>query len=142
MQHLRDRYWRKERVGDLWNEFCELQQRNGETIEQFIERIETVFRQIKPSLERGAEGDIILRERLLKGMLPTLRNSIQHLREETMTYGALITSAQKAEEERKRIETDLNSTLKRNEGQGREEKGNRKINNNPKARNRETKREK
>ena len=33
MQHLRDRYWRKERVGDLWNEFCKLQQRNGETIE-------------------------------------------------------------------------------------------------------------
>ena len=76
MQHLRDRYWRKERVGDLWNEFCELQQRNGEMIEQFIERIETFYRHIKPSLGRGVEDDTILHKRLLKGMLPTLRNSI------------------------------------------------------------------
>ena len=115
MQHLRERYWRKERVGDLWNEFCKLQQKNEETIEQFIERIETVFCQIKLSLGRGVEDDTILQERLLKGMLPTLRNSIQHSKEETITYGALIRSAQKAEEERKRIEVDLNSTFERNE---------------------------
>ena len=112
MQYLRERYWKKERVGDLWNEFCEVQQKDGETIEQFVERMETVFRQMRPWLGKETEGDKILRERLLKGMLPTLRNSIEHLREETATYGLLIKSAQRAEEERRRIQADLNSVLK------------------------------
>ena len=112
MQYLRERYWKKERVGDLWNDFCELQQKKEETIEQFVDRLETAFHGMRSSLGKEIEGDKILQERLLKGMLPALRNSIEYLKEETATYGALIKSAQKAEGERRRIEADLNSTLK------------------------------
>ena len=92
--------------------FANYSKRMGKRSSNLLRRWRQFIRQIKPSLGGGVEDDIILRERLLKGMLPALRSSIQYLKGKTMTYGALIGSAQKAEEERRAIEADLKSTLK------------------------------
>ena len=87
-------------------------------MEEFAKRMEDCYRQMKPFLEEenGEDLNEVFKERLFKGMSLTLRNSIQHLKGEITTYGMLLRSAQKAEEERKKIEISLKETIQEYEG--------------------------
>ena len=91
-----ERRYGKDRIQQ---EFYQLSQERGETIQQFAGRIELKYKKLE-ELYPGRYTEEMLKERLFYGMTQHLRNSMRYLyKQPTTAYDELLQSAKEAESE-------------------------------------------
>ena len=95
-----ERWYGKGQTTDrIQQEFYQLSQERGETIQQFVGRIELKYKKLV-KLYPGRYTEEMLKERLFYGMTQHLRNSMRYLYKQPMTvYDELLQSAKEAESE-------------------------------------------
>ena len=96
---LDKRYGKGQTTDRLQQEFYQLTQDRGETIQQFAGRIELKYKKLV-ALYPGRYTEEMLKEHLFYGMTQHLRNSMRYLyKQENTTYDELLQSAKEAESE-------------------------------------------
>ena len=95
-----DKWYGKGQTTDrLQQEFYQLTQDRGETIQQFAGRIELKYKKLV-ALYPGHYNEEMLKEWLFYGMTQHLRNSMRYLyKQESTTYDELLQSAKEAKSE-------------------------------------------
>ena len=95
-----ERWYGKGQTTDrIQQEFYQLSQERGETIQQFAGRIELKYKKLV-ELYPGRYTEEMLKERLFYGMTQHLRNSMRYLyKQPTTVYDELLQSAKEAESE-------------------------------------------
>ena len=96
---LERRYGKGQTTDRIQQEFYQLSQERGETIQQFAGRIELKYKKLV-ELYPGRYTEEMLKERLFYGMTQHLRNSMRYLyKQPTTAYDELLQSAKEAESE-------------------------------------------
>ena len=96
---LERRYGKGQTTDRIQQEFYQLSQERGETIQQFAGRIELKYKKLV-ELYPGRYTEEMLKERLFYGMTQHLRNSMRYLyKQPTTVYDELLQSAKEAESE-------------------------------------------
>ena len=96
---LERRYGKGQTTDRIQQEFYQLSQERGETIQQFAGRIELKYKKLV-KLYPGRYTEEMLKERLFYGMTQHLRNSMRYLyKQPTTVYDELLQSAKEAESE-------------------------------------------
>ena len=96
---LDKRYGKGPTTDRLQQEFYQLIQERGESIQQFAGQIELKYKRLA-ALYPGRYNEEMLKERLFYGMTQHLRNSMRYLyKQESTTYDELLQSAKEAESE-------------------------------------------
>ena len=96
---LERRYGKGQTTDRIQQEFYQLAQERGETIQQFAGRIELKYKKLV-ELYPGRYTEEMLKERLFYGMTQHLRNSMRYLyKQPTTVYDELLQSAKEAESE-------------------------------------------
>ena len=96
---LERRYGKGQTTDRIQQEFYQLSQERGETIQQFAGRIELKYKKLV-ELYPGRYTEEMLKERLFYGMIQHLRNSMRYLyKQPTTAYDELLQSAKEAESE-------------------------------------------
>ena len=96
---LERRYGKGQTTDRIQQEFYQLSQECGETIQQFAGRIELKYKKLI-ELYPGRYTEEMLKERLFYGMTQHLRNSMRYLyKQPTTVYDELLQSAKEAESE-------------------------------------------
>ena len=96
---LERRYGKGQTTDRIQQEFYQLSQERGETIQQFAGRIELKYKKLI-ELYPGRYTEEMLKERLFYGMTQHLRNSMRYLyKQPTTEYDELLQSAKEAESE-------------------------------------------
>ena len=96
---LDKRYGKGQTTDQIQQEFYQLAQERGETIQQFAGRIELKYKKLI-ALYRGRYNLEMLKECLFYGMTQHLHNSMRYLyKQPDMTYDELLQSAKEAESE-------------------------------------------
>ena len=94
---LERRYGKGQTTDRIQQEFYQLSQERGETIQQFAGRIELKYKKLV-ELYPGRYTEEMLKERLFYGMTQHLRNSMRYLyKQPTTVYDELLQSAKEAE---------------------------------------------
>ena len=95
---LERQYGKGQTTDRIQQEFYQLSQERGETIQQFAGRIELKYKKFE--LYPGRYTEEMLKERLFYGMTQHLRNSMRYLyKQPTTVYDELLQSAKEAESE-------------------------------------------
>ena len=99
LSRLERRYGKGRMKDRLQGEFFQIQQENGEGVQQFAGRLEKKFKHLRDSFpDRYSEG--LLKERLFNGMITALKNSLRFMyKAEAVTYEDLLEAAKEAEGE-------------------------------------------
>ena len=96
---LERRYGKEQTTDRIQQEFYQLSQERGETVQQFAGRIELKYKKLV-ELYPGRYTEEMLKERLFYGMTQHLRNSMRYLyKQSTTVYNELLQSAKEAESE-------------------------------------------
>ena len=96
---LERRYGKGQTTDRIQQEFYQLSQERGETVQQFAGRIELKYKKLI-ELYPGRYTEEMLKERLFYGMTQHLRNSMRYLyKQPTTAYDELLQSAKEAESE-------------------------------------------
>ena len=96
---LERQYGKGQTTDRIQQEFYQLSQERGETIQQFAGRIELKYKKLV-ELYPGRYTEEMLKERLFYGMTQHLRNSMRYLyKQPTTVYDELLQSAKEAESE-------------------------------------------